>query len=157
MSVFKISVKEAGGEVEPSHHLAAIFRRIAAWLRRRFLIPLPPSLPPSVLPSLPLCFLPLEPIHWLEQCLTEALWSLWLRTLPALISSTNMRHLLVDSAAADCVSCLFFFFKPPWPTCVVRWFENVCVKVLPLLTGALKIQEYFIWINFWTWGFQQFF
>lgn len=58
--------KEPGGEFEPPHHLAVVSPD-SSLTKTAFLDP-PPSLCFAL--SSPLCFLPLEPIHWLEQRLT---------------------------------------------------------------------------------------
>ncbi len=104
--------KGPGGDFEASHHLAAVFRRIAAWLRQRFLIPLPPC----VSPSLPLCFLPLEPIHWLEQRLTELSDHYDSEPCPCLLCSPAQTCATCWLNPQQSVSAAIFFF-PPWLTC----------------------------------------
>lgn len=99
------------------------FHRIAAWLRQRFLIP-PPSFCFAL--SSPLRFLPLEPIHWLEQCLTER--SLITMTQNPACFDLQLKHAPPAGSFHSCTFCQLPFFSPPWSTCVVWWFENVCVK-----------------------------
>lgn len=121
--------------------LASLRSQLHAWRTRRRVRAVPPSCsrfspdssltktafldpPPSLCFALssPLCFLPLEPIHWLEQRLTER--SLITMTQNPACFDLQHKHAPPADWFRSCTLCQlpFFCFLHGW--LVMRWFEK---------------------------------
>lgn len=148
MSFFKISASWTRGRVLPVPPSCSRFSPDSSLTKTAFFWP--PSLRFAL--SSPLCFLPLEPIHWLEQRLTES--SLITMTQNPACFDLQHKHAPPAGWFRSCRLCQlpFFFLFPPWLTCVMQWFEKcACESFANAHWGCINAGIFYL--NFLNMGF----